>query len=255
MDMHGLGHTRSVHERDHLVLTPDSFVRAPLPGMRNATGIIHVAPAAGAGFTQYTAELENGGGVGMVPIFTQRFLYVLEGAVQLNVHGKDHALAAGGYAYLPAGTAHSIRAAKKSRVAVIEKVYKVAGGAPEGEVIISKEQNVPPTALNGDEWLQVRPLLPESPSIDFAVNTMEYQPGAGLSQVEVHVMEHGLLMLEGAGIYRLNDKWYPVQKGDFIYMAPYCPQWFCAVGKTPAKYLIYKDWNRHPMCGGGAGGA
>jgi len=135
---------------------------------------------------------------------------------------------------------------------VIEKVYKVAGGTPEGEVIIGKEQNVPPTALNGDAWLQVRPLLPESPSIDFAVNTMEYQPGASLSQVEVHVMEHGLLMLEGAGIYRLNDAWYPVQKGDFIYMAPYCPQWFCAVGKTPAKYLIYKDWNRHPMCGGSA---
>ena len=190
MDMHGLGHTRSVHERDHLVLSPDSFVRAPLPGMRHATGIIHVAPAAGAGFTQYTAELENNGAMGMVPVATQRFLYVVEGSVHLHVHGKDHVLAAGGYAYLPPGTEHSIRAAKKSRLAVIEKVYKVAGGTPEGEVIIGKEQNVPPTALNGDAWLQVRPLLPESPSIDFAVNTMEYQPGASLSQVEVHVMEH-----------------------------------------------------------------
>jgi (S)-ureidoglycine aminohydrolase len=29
-------------------------------------------------------------------------------------------------------------------------------------------------------------------------------------------------------------------------MAPYCPQWFGALGKTPAKYLIYKDWNRQP---------
>jgi (S)-ureidoglycine aminohydrolase len=30
-------------------------------------------------------------------------------------------------------------------------------------------------------------------------------------------------------------------------MAPYCPQWFGAIGKTPAKYLIYKDWDRHPL--------
>jgi (S)-ureidoglycine aminohydrolase len=30
-------------------------------------------------------------------------------------------------------------------------------------------------------------------------------------------------------------------------MAPFCPQWFGALGKTPAKYLIYKDWNRHPL--------
>ena len=40
---------------------------------------------------------------------------------------------------------------------------------------------------------------------DFAVNTMTYDPGAALSMVEIHVMEHGLLMLEGGGIYRLGD--------------------------------------------------
>jgi len=30
-------------------------------------------------------------------------------------------------------------------------------------------------------------------------------------------------------------------------MAPYCPQWFGAIGKVPAKYLIYKDFNRHTL--------
>ena len=64
---------------------------------------------------------------------------------------------------------------------------------------------------------------------------------------EIHYMEHGLLMLEGGGIYRLGEHWYPVTAGDFIWMAPYCPQWFGALGKTPAKYLIYKDWNRYPV--------
>ena len=41
--------------------------------------------------------------------------------------------------------------------------------------------------------------------------------------------------------------WYPVTAGDFIWMAPYCPQWFGAIGKQPAKYLIYKDFNRHTL--------
>ena len=41
--------------------------------------------------------------------------------------------------------------------------------------------------------------------------------------VEVHVMEHGLLMLEGGGIYRLNDEWYPVSTGDFIWMGAVLP--------------------------------
>jgi (S)-ureidoglycine aminohydrolase len=73
---------------------------------------------------------------------------------------------------------------------------------------------------------------------------MTYEPGASLPMVEIHVMEHGLLMLDGGGIYRLGDSWYPVTRGDFIWMAPYCPQWFGALGKKPARYLIYKDWNR-----------
>jgi (S)-ureidoglycine aminohydrolase len=98
----------------------------------------------------------------------------------------------------------------------------------------------------GDPDLGVRALVPPDACFDFAVNTMTYQPGSALPVVEIHVMEHGLLMLEGGGIYRLNDCWYPVAAGDFIWMAPYCPQWFGALGKRPAKYLIYKDWNRNP---------
>jgi (S)-ureidoglycine aminohydrolase len=30
-------------------------------------------------------------------------------------------------------------------------------------------------------------------------------------------------------------------------MAPYCPQWFAAIGETPASYIYYKDINRAPL--------
>ncbi len=113
--------------------------------------------------------------------------------------------------------------------------------------ILSSEDAVTAHSLGDDPDLQVKCLIPDTMSFDFAVNTMVYQPGAALSMVEMHVMEHGLLMLEGGGIYRLGDSWYPVTAGDFIWMGPWCPQWFGAIGKVPAKYLIYKDWNRHPL--------
>ena len=45
-------------------------------------------------------------------------------------------------------------------------------------------------------------------------------------------------MLEGQGVYRLGDSWYPVREGDAIWMAPYCPQWFVAMGKGPARTSI-----------------
>jgi len=93
----------------------------------------------------------------------------------------------------------------------------------------------------------LKTLLPQELSFDLAVNLFTYQPGATLPMVEVHVMEHGLLMLEGQGVYRLGDAWYPVQKGDVIWMAPYCPQWFVSMGKSQARYLYYKDVNRDPL--------
>ena len=64
--MQNLGYTRSSYQRDHLLLTPDTFVRAPLPGMVKCTAIVHAAPAIGARFTQYTAEFEVGGRLGPV---------------------------------------------------------------------------------------------------------------------------------------------------------------------------------------------
>ena len=59
-------------------------------------------------------------------------------------------------------------------------------------------------------------------------------------------MEHGMLILEGAGVYKLGDDWHPVLAGDALWLAPYCPQWFVAMGKTPARYIYYKDVNRTP---------
>ena len=79
--MHKLGHTRSTNQRDHLLHTPDTFVRTVLPGMERATAIVHISPAAGAAFTQYSAELETGGNLGQTT--NQRFLYLLEGAADL----------------------------------------------------------------------------------------------------------------------------------------------------------------------------
>ena len=176
-------------------------------------------------------------------------IYMLEGAADLATDTTFHTLTPGSFAYIPEDAAHTLTAQQPTRLAVIEKPYETLASAPAPEVLVGHEETTPSVPLNDDPDLQVRSLLPGSTSFDFAVNTMTYQPGAALSMVEVHIMEHGLLMLEGGGIYLLGSRWYPVQKGDFIWMAPYCPQWFGAIGKQPAKYLIYKDWDRSPGIG------
>src|ERR1700761_3030247 len=124
--LHNLGETRSIRRANHALHTPDSFIRTRLPGMVKASAIVHVSPASGAAFTQYSAELEAGGTLG--DTVYQRFLYVLEGSVTLSVNGKDHQLAADGYAYLPQDLPHRLSAIESSRLAVIEKAYQAAAG-------------------------------------------------------------------------------------------------------------------------------
>ena len=242
------GETRSVVRREYLLHTPDAWVRTPLAEVSRGVVIIHCSPRLGAGFLQYTVELEASGVLGACTASerVQRFLWVLAGEVEVEDGERVHRLGAGHYGYLPDDFAGDVVAITPARLSVIEKKYEPLGGVAAPSAMFGVETEVPPVALGGDDKLMVRSLLPPDFSFDFAVNTMTYAPGAALAQVEIHVMEHGLVMLEGEGTYRLGDEGYGVEAGDFIWMAPYCPQWFIAEGVVPAKYLIYKDWNRRP---------
>lgn len=260
------GHTRSTRQLTHLLHTPDAWVRTPLPGLTDGLAIIHAAPVLGARFLQYTAELTPGGT--LAPGEHQRFVYILEGTGTLDfdrTRALDrtreldrareeatagafdaHPLHPGSFAYLPPGHGAGITAASALRLAVIEKRYHPLPGVGAAPFLCGHADDIAAHPLNGDTDLLVRSLLPAEFAFDFAVNTMHYASGAALAQVEVHAMEHGLVMLTGTGTYRLGDLFYPVERGDFIWMAPFCPQWFAAHGPGPASYLIYKDWNRVP---------
>ena len=76
------------------------------------------------------------------------------------------------------------------------------------------------------------------------VNILGFLPGNYFPYVETHIMEHGLYMLEGQGLYLLGGDWHEVQPDDFIWMGPYCPQHFYCTGWSEAAYLLYKDVNR-----------
>jgi (S)-ureidoglycine aminohydrolase len=218
-----------------------------LPGMKSASAIVHIGPALGAAFTEYTVEFEKGGELGQTA--AQRFIYVLDGSLEAEIDGERHVLSPRGFAFLSQDKAHRISSGQKARALVIEKPYVACPSVQAPGSFMGNEDAVAATALADDSSLEVKLLLPEEVAFDFAVNIMIYQPGASLSIVEMHIMEHGLMMLQGGGIYRLDDAWYPVTAGDFIWMGPWCPQWFGAIGRTPAKYIIYKDANRHPLAG------
>ena len=245
-----LGQTRSVVNPEYALLTPETFIRTQVMGWTNTACIIHIAPVIGQGarFTQFTAEMNAGGEAAAARPGIQRFVFVLDGEIELRVGGETHKLGEYDYAYLPADTAHSLHAQQAAHVSVFEKRFQPHPddlAAPK--LFIGNERQIDGTAFEGDPDLQVRKLLPDEAQFDFIVTTMSYAPGATLPYVEVHYMEHGLLMLEGEGLYRLGERFLPVTKGDVIWMGAHCPQWYGALGKQWSKYLLYKDMNRHPL--------
>src|SRR5438046_10580687 len=108
--------------------------------MKNASAMVQVVPALGAAFTEYTTEFEPKGELGDTP--AQRFVYVIDGAVTVEVKGKRHELGDRGYAYLPEGFSHRVVAREKSRVAVIEKFYEKNEKPEPPRLLVSNEDAV-----------------------------------------------------------------------------------------------------------------
>jgi (S)-ureidoglycine aminohydrolase len=242
------GFTRDVVKERYALRTPSGCVPSNLPGWTNCVSIVQISPAMGANFTQVLITLNaNGEGRGNSGV-VESFVYVLEGDCSARVVGKKHTLKTGSYLFIPAQSDFLFDGAKDgAQLLIFQKLFESLSGAKIPGVIVGHEADIPGNPFLGNEGARLQVLLPDKPEFDMAVNIFTYQPGATLPFVEMHIMEHGLVMLRGQGVYRLDADHHPVRAGDVIWMAPYCPQWFVAMGKEPASYIYYKDVNRSPM--------
>ena len=241
------GSTRTVVRPRHALIAPDGHVPSSFPDWTDATALVLVSPAMGAGVTQMLIRFDADGGKAGFPAGRHEHAFLIlsgGGRVGWTDGGRD--FGPGDYFYLPAGGAFEITAAAGTSLCLFRNVFVFQQGYSHPEAFSGSSLTVEGTPFLGNPRAILKVLLPEDPRMDFAMNIFTYQPGATLPFVETHLMEHGLLMLEGQGIYRLGDSYYPVAAGDAIWMAPYCPQWFVAMGDSPASYLYCKNVNRLP---------
>nr|XP_004508964.1 (S)-ureidoglycine aminohydrolase [Cicer arietinum] len=240
------GFTRSVYKRDHALISPESHVYGPLPDWINTLGAYLISPEMGSHFVMYLAKLKENSRSGLPLHDVERFIFVLHGVVTVtSAHGVSHVLKVDSYAYFPPNFEHSIESEAPAILVVFERRYaQLPNHVPEPLVNSTNKQ---PLLETPGEVFELRKLLPQSLAYDFNIHIMDFQPGEFLNVKEVHYNQHGLLLLEGQGIYRLGDSWYPVEAGDVIWMAPFVPQWYAALGKIPTRYLLYKDVNRSPL--------
>jgi (S)-ureidoglycine aminohydrolase len=227
------------------LIAPDNHYVSRLAVLQRASVVKLVTPRlAPARFGQYLVQMSpRGGTVGDLPAGEEHFLYVLEGRLTVGSGTELVRLEPGGFAYLPPDETLSFLADRGGPGALmlwLKRMYEPAAGFHLPLLLHGHRDDEPfsDTPTNG---VRRRELLPvDDPGRDFAMSILQFDAGCGLPQVEIHDEEHGLWMTAGGGTYHLDGSDVEVERNDFIYMAPYCPQSFVA-GPEGGEYLLYKD--------------
>ncbi|MUN07824.1 bifunctional allantoicase/(S)-ureidoglycine aminohydrolase [Agromyces luteolus] len=237
------------------------IVTSNLPGFRGTRSWIIARPIAGFAttFAQLIVEVAPGGGAERpeAEAGVEGVLFVTSGELTLDLDGARHALGPGGYAYLAAGETWSIANDGDAPTSFhwIRKAYEAVPGIAAPASFVTSDADVAPEPMPGTDgaWATTRFVDPDDLAHDLHVNIVTFQPGGSIPFAETHVMEHGLFVLEGKGVYRLNGDWVEVEAGDFMWLRAFCPQACYAGGPGPFRYLLYKDVNRQVRLTGPGG--
>jgi (S)-ureidoglycine aminohydrolase len=228
------------------------IVTSYLPHWTDTRAWIIARPMSGFAetFSQYILEVSPGGGsIRPEPdAGAEGVLFVVSGEASLTIDGTPHQLGAGGYAFLPPAadwTLHN-KGTSPLRFHWIRKRYEGVDGLAVPAAFVTNEQDEPIIWMPGtnNRWGTTRFVEPADLRHDMHVNIVTLEPGAVIPFEETHVMEHGLYVLEGKAVYRLNRDWVEVEAGDFMWLRAFCPQ-ACYAGPARFRYLLYKDVNRH----------
>jgi len=235
--------SRGRRGRAYTLVTHANHYPSRLPEFGAAPVVKLVTPRlAPSRIGEYLVALPPGHGSSRIAPGYETFLYGLEGVATLLADERKLDLSAGAYVYVPADHAFEVFAGERpARLLMIKRRYEAAPGhdAPGLRAGHRDDEPFADTPVLG---FRRRELLPvDDPAFDFAMSLLSFDSGVGLDNIEVHDEEHGLYMTAGAGLYYLDGDLLEVERGDFIYMAPYCPQGFTATGHEPAEYLLYKD--------------
>lgn len=202
-------------------------------------------------FSHYIMEVAPGGGSDRPETdpSAEAVLFLLDGEISLTVDGSTQLLAPGSYVYLPPETLWKVKNEGQTacRFNWIRKAYEAVDGLRKPDLFVTSDSEVAPTPMPGTDgkWATTRFVDPADLRHDMHVTIVTFQPGAVIPFAETHVMEHGLYILEGKAVYRLNQDWVEVEAGDYIWLRAFCPQACYAGGPGPFRYLLYKDVNRH----------
>lgn len=239
--------SRAVIKRHNYAILPeDGLVKNVVPGFENCDMTILATPKLGASFVDYIVTMNEGGknteGFGGDGI--EIFVYVIEGDVKAAADKEEFELKTGGYLYCPPGTKLYLKNnISNSKLFLYKRRYQeLAGHKPY--VVSGNANNLEKIDYEDMKDVTVQDFLPKELGFDMNFHILSFKPGASHGYIETHLQEHGAYLLSGEAMYVLDNEWFPVKKGDYIFMGAYVHQACYAVGRESLSYIYSKDCHR-----------
>ncbi|RDU24090.1 (S)-ureidoglycine aminohydrolase [Anaerosacchariphilus polymeriproducens] len=233
----------------YAVIPPEGLVKNVVPGMDACKVSILASPKLGAGFAKYLIRLEGKATKNQISDAkkdVEQFLYCLSGEGECVVDGTRKNLSKGVYVYASVNEAIEFNDKDNSELKLLlyKQKYVSLEGEPIPPVVWGNTEEIMYKNYDSMENVQIKDLLPVDLRFDMNMHILSFQPGGCHPFVETHVQEHGAYVLEGEGMYLLDNEWMPIKKDDFIWFGPYVTQGAYGVGLNRFTYIYSKDCNR-----------
>lgn len=236
-----------VHPGLWAVIPPTGVVNNVIPYIEGCKVSIVASPKMGAGFVQYVVEASKEGKT--TDYFGKKsheesFIYIVEGTVKVAIGETEYEMISGGYGYAPAGVGIQFETQSDTAKILLYKQRFIPLEGKNPYVVTGNVNDMEYIPYDGMSNVFIKDLLPTELGFDMNMHILSFNPGASHSIVETHVQEHGMYILQGEGMYLLDNTWMGIRKDDFVWFGAYCPQCSYGIGNEPFAYIYSKDCNR-----------
>lgn len=230
------------------VIPKEGLVNNVIPGIEGCKVSIVASPKMGASFVQYIIEADKEGRTtelfGTEPDI-ETFIYVVNGEVDITVEENQYHMKNGGYAFAPAGVGLEFHTQSDHAKILLYKQVYIPYKDKKPYVVTGNIEEVPFRIYDEMSNVHIKDFLPVNDlAFDMNMHILSFEPGGCHPFVETHVQEHGAYILNGEGMYLMDDTWLGIKQEDFMWFGPYCPQCAYGVGTEPFAYIYSKDCNR-----------
>ncbi|KAF5975177.1 allantoin catabolism protein [Fusarium bulbicola] len=174
-------------------------------------------------------DVQPGGGIDRAEMddTADGVLFVVECETTVALAGEAHNLSSGGYVFLPPKRLDAPQhPSEPVRFLWARKAYEPVPGFDAPEAFFAYEKDIEPREMPDTNGAWATTHFDDLTDVRHGmhVNIVTFQPGGIVPFAETHMMEHGLYVLEGKAVYRMNQEWVEVEAGNYLWLPAFYTQ-------------------------------